>query len=86
MHGFLRKIGFRTLCSGRHRHEASLIFRGEFNDHGLRVGLSGIAVKRETQHSIIFSASPARLVSLYRDCISIPVWYIVSITWSSDSL
>lgn len=35
---------------------------------------------RSPQHSITFNASPASEVSLYRDCISSPVRYIVRIT------
>jgi hypothetical protein len=38
------------------------------------------------QHSMTFRARPPRAVSLYRDCMSRPVWYMVRMTWSSETL
>ena len=37
-------------------------------------------VRIASQHSMTFTARPAKEVSLYLDCISNPVWYIVAIT------
>ena len=45
-----------------------------------RRGVTKVLILYPRQHSITFSACPASEVSLYRDCISIPVRYIVRIT------
>src|SRR5208337_3688690 len=51
----------------------------------LRNGLL-CSARNDVQHSTKLTASPPKLVSLYFDCMSAPVWRIVAITLSSDTM
>jgi hypothetical protein len=64
----------RSLLSGRRRKRAKAHFL---------LSPPNLPVSAAPQHSTKFTASPPRLVSLYFDCMSAPVWRIVATTLSS---
>ena len=79
-------IGATSLCVSMPACSFGSLMGSIDKDVSRRAVLSQQRRTLAAQHSITFRASPARLVSLYRDCISSPVRYIVRITWSSETL
>ena len=69
---------------------AKLATRAEYaiwspNETAFSNSVVGRRLMRRPQHSTKLTASPPRLVSLYFDCMSAPVWRMVAMTLSSET-